>query len=143
MRSRSSLVAAAAALAVTAAVALGQQAQAPRTEIPPNATALEGLPRVRIDATQDGVTRRVLDAAEADRGRLTIKVADGRLYWPGRDDRPLSVTSAGGFTYLTSTEPGRYVRFRRLGDTLAYVEHVDMEFGSVTYWGELRIVIGK
>jgi len=35
------------------------------------------------------------------------------------------------------------VRFRRLGERLSYVEHVDLDLGSVTYWGELRIVLDK
>jgi hypothetical protein len=135
------LTAAAAVLAVTAGAA-GQTPPA-GFEIPKNATALEGLPRVRIDATQDGATRQVLDPAEAARNRLTIRIADGRLYWAGHDDRPLSVGSSGGFVYLSSTVPGRYVRFRQLNDRLTYVEHVDMAFGSVTYWGELRIVLAK
>jgi hypothetical protein len=44
---------------------------------------------------------------------------------------------------LTSAEPGRYVRFKRINDRIAYVEHVDTAFGSVTYWGELRIVLDR
>jgi hypothetical protein len=31
----------------------------------------------------------------------------------------------------------------RLNDRVSYVEHVDLASGSVTWWGELRIVIGK
>ena len=53
------------------------------------------------------------------------------------------MTSSGEFTYLSSNEPSRYVRVRRLNDRLTYIEHVDTALGSVTYWGELRIVIGK
>ena len=45
--------------------------------------------------------------------------------------------------YLSSTEPGRYVRIRRLNDRLAYVEHLDTTLGTVTYWGELRVVVGQ
>ena len=110
---------------------------------PKKATALEGLPQIRIDSTRDSATRRTLDPVEAARDRLTIRIADGRLYWSSRGDRPLAQTSFGDFTYLSSAEPGRYVRIRWLNDKLTYVEHVDTEFGSVTYWGELRVVIGK
>jgi hypothetical protein len=35
------------------------------------------------------------------------------------------------------------VKIRRLTDRLLYVEHLDMPFLSVTYWGELRIVLKK
>ena len=45
--------------------------------------------------------------------------------------------------YLSSTEPGTYVRFTELGNRLLYVEHLDMPFGSVTFWGEARVVFGK
>jgi hypothetical protein len=109
-------------------------------EIPPDAAALEGIPHVRIDVTQDGVTRRQLGAAEAAKDRLTITIVDGRLYRAG-EDRPLFVTSSKDFVYLSSVEPGKYVRVRKLDDRYSYIEHMDMPFGSVTFWGELRIVI--
>jgi hypothetical protein len=137
-------VAAIAGIAVTITAVLGQSgASHSSAGIPKDATRLEGVPHVRIETTKDGATRRELDRAEAARSRLTIRIDDGRFYWAGRDDRPLTVTSSGEFTYLLSARPGRYVRFRWFDDTLAYVEHVDMAFGSVTYWGELRIVTGK
>jgi hypothetical protein len=132
------------AVAVTITSVPVRAGEPPRSiPIPKNATALEGLPRVRVETTKDGTSRRELDPAEAATSRLTIRIDNGRLYWAGRDDRPLTVTSSNEFTYLLSTHPGRYVRFRWLNGTLAYVEHVDMAFGSVTYWGELRIVTGK
>lgn len=113
------------------------------TGIPPNATALEGLPQVRIVTTKDTATREELSATESVQSRLVIKIIDGDLYWGAREGRPLTVTTSGDFTYLSWTEPGQYVRFRRLGDRLIYAEHVDMPLGSVTYWGELRVVLKK
>jgi hypothetical protein len=112
-------------------------------EIPTNATALEGVPAVRIDTTQEGATRRELGAAEAAKNRLRITVVNGQYYWASRKDLPLTVSSSGEFIYLSSREPGKYVRVRRLNDKLSYIEHVDMALGSVTYWGELRIVVEK
>ena len=108
-----------------------------------NAQALEGLPQVRIDATKDKVVRRQLNRAEAAKSRLTITIVNGRFYAGDRTGTPLTVTTSGSFTYLSSSEPGRYIRIQEVNDTLNYVEHVDMAFGSVTYWGELRVVIGK
>ena len=75
--------------------------------------------------------------------RLSITIKDGRFFWAGRDGRPLTVTTTEDYTYLTSTEPGTYVRFTELGNRLLYVEHLDMPFGSVTFWGEARVVFGK
>jgi hypothetical protein len=119
-------------------------AQAPTAaeilDLPREATALEGLPDVRVDVTDQSVTRRALDAAESDRERLKVRIEDGRLYWD--EDRPLSVAASGAFVYLTSARPGHYVRLRRLNDRLTYVEHVDKGDRSVTYWGELRVVLG-
>jgi hypothetical protein len=120
-----------------------QDAQTGAARFPPDATALEGLPTVRVETTPEGTTRRQLDASEAARHRLSIRIADGRFYWSNRDNRRLALTSSGDFTYLSSSEPGMHVRIRRLNDRLTYIEHVDTELGSVTYWGELRIVIGK
>lgn len=90
-------------------------------QIPSTATALEGVPAVRIDSAEQRTTRRVLGKAEADENRLKVNIE---------------------FTYLSS-DPGRYIRLRKLNDRISYVEHIDMSSQSVTYWGELRIVVGK
>jgi hypothetical protein len=70
---------------------------------------------------------------------LTIRVVDGQFYWTSRENRPLRLSQSGEFTYLAS-DPGRYIRFTRLDDQIGYVEHLDAAWGSVTWWGELRIV---
>jgi hypothetical protein len=111
-------------------------------EIPAGATALEGVPTVRIDAAETGATRRVLDAAEAASQRLKVKVLDGKLYWASRGNRLLQLDTSGEFTYLAS-EPGQYIRLRAINDRIEYVEHVDQAAKSVTWWGELRIIIGN
>ena len=110
---------------------------------PPNATALEGLPTLRVETTPEATTRRQLDSEEAAASRLRIQIKDGSFYWSSRDDRRLTLTPAGEFMYLSSTEAGRYVRIRRLNDRLTYVEHLDTTLGTLTYWGELRIVVGQ
>jgi hypothetical protein len=46
------------------------------------------------------------------------------------------------FTYLSS-DPGQYVRIARVNDRITYVEHVDTALGSITWWGELKIVLGS
>jgi hypothetical protein len=128
------------ALALAANAAFSQAASPQgAVNIPVNAIALEGIPQIRIDLTQHGATRHELDPSQAAKERLSIKIVNGRLYRAGTDTHPLVVTSSPEFTYLSSTDPGRYVRLRRLDDRITYVEHVDMPFGSVTYWGEVRI----
>jgi hypothetical protein len=111
--------------------------------IPKDASALEGVPTVRLDVTGHGTKRQELDRKHAAAEALKIEIVDGRYYWTSREKQRLTVTTSGEFTYLTSTEPGKYVRFKKLNDRISYVEHVDMDLGSVTYWGELRIVVGK
>ncbi|NOT28103.1 MAG: hypothetical protein HOP16_18625 [Acidobacteria bacterium] len=109
--------------------------------IPPAATVMEGTPTVRVDSSEGVTTRRLLDPAEAAKSRLQVSVVDGQYYWTSRENQPLRLASAGDFTYLSS-EPGRYIRFTRIKDRIAYVEHVDVALGSVTWWGELKIVTG-
>jgi hypothetical protein len=111
-------------------------------DIPPTAT-LEGVPAVRIESASNETTRHVLDASEAAKERLTVKVVDGQFYWTSRDNRLLRLNASGDFTYLSSSEPGRYIRLRRLNDKIDYIEHVDQASGTVTWWGELTIVVGK
>jgi hypothetical protein len=136
-------------IGVAAWLALGaagaaQQAQTSgeKTVIPENASALEGVPTVRLDAKKDGAKLRQLGGDEAAKQRLRIKVVNGEYFWESRENRPLTLTSSGEFTYL-SAEPGQYVRLRKLNDRIEYVEHVDKAWESVTYWGELRIVLTK
>jgi hypothetical protein len=137
------------AFAVIAALALLTMAPVSRaqpiggTPVPDNATGLLGLPTARLDATSEGAKRHKLDLDQAANQALQIKIVDGRYYWTSRENLPLTLTTSGEFIYLTSTEPGKYVRFRKLNDRFLYVEHVDKEFESVTYWGEFRIVVGN
>jgi hypothetical protein len=138
------------AIGLVAALAILSWASSSRAQtigatpvIPDNATALEGLPTARLDATSEGAKRQRLDRDHAAKQALQITIIDGRYYWTSRENRPLTLTTSGEFFYLTATEPGQYVRFRKINDRLSYVEHVDMGFGSVTYWGELRIVLGR
>jgi hypothetical protein len=122
---------------------LAQQAASPqKPEIPAGATVLEGVPAVRIDTSQAGATRQVLTPPEAAKERLRVRIVDGRYYWESRGNRLLSLAPSGEFTYLSSA-PGAYIRITRLNDRLAYVEHVDSPTGSITWWGELRVVLGK
>jgi hypothetical protein len=122
--------------------AYGQTVAPQRVEIP-KAAILQGVPTVRIDSAEDATTRRILDPAEASQNPLRVRVRDGRFYWASHDNRLLQLNSSGPFTYLTSSEPGSYIRLTRLNDKISYVEHVDLkERGSVTWWGELRIVVG-
>ena len=138
------IVALLAAPVLAATVVLTQApAQSTDVTVPANAQALEGFPQVRIDATKDKVVRRELNTIEAAKSRLTITIQNGRFYWGERTGVPLTVTKSGSFTYLSSTQPGRYIRIQEINDTLRYIEHVDMPFGSVTYWGELRVVLEK
>lgn len=141
----SRLAAATLAALMLAASPLTVAGQAPPQglQIPGDARELEGRPEVRVETTKEGASRRVLDAREADANRLKIRVADGSLYW-GDESRPLAVTSTGDYIYLSSSaEPGRYVRLRRLNDRFTYVEHIDQGPRSITYWGELRVVLGR
>ena len=122
---------------------LGQSEAPPAAvRIPPNAIALEGIPTVRVDSAQTGTTRHVLNAAESVKSRLLVKIIDGQYYWTSRGNRHLRLDAFGPFTYLSS-EPGSYVKLTRIHDKVAYVEHVDMPVGSVTWWGELQIIVGN
>lgn len=111
-------------------------------DIPRTATTLEGVPTVRIDSTEKGATRRVLTDSEAKQNRLSVRVANGQFYWTSRDNRPLRLDFTDGFTYLQD-KPGSYIKFTKVDDKITYVEHVDHGLESITYWGELRVVVGK
>ena len=138
-----------AVIGVAAWLALGssgaaQQAQTSgeKKVIPENTSALEGLPTVRVDAKKDGAARRQLGSDEAAKEKLKISVVDGKYFWASRQNLPLTLTTSGEFTYLTA-EPGQYVRLRKVDDKIEYVEHVDKAWESVTWWGELRVVLKK
>ena len=103
-----STIGVAACLALGAASVAGQaQTSAAKPVIPETASTLEGVPTVRLDTTKEGARRRQLTGEEAAKSGLKIKVVDGKYYWESRDNRPLTVTSSGAYTYL-STEPGQY-----------------------------------
>ena len=132
-------VATVACLGLMAPGLLAQEPPRPQPVEIPSAATLEGVPTVRVDSSEEGTTRRVLDLAQASTDRLTVTARDGKLFWTSRGNRQLRLFSSGEFTYLTS-EPGKYIRLTRLNDRISYVEHLDTVSGTVTWWGELRIV---
>jgi hypothetical protein len=140
--SRATTIALALACAGLVADGVGGQGRPDRQPalIPPGATSLEGIPTVRIDSTEGSTIGRILDAAEAAKAKLKVKVIDGQYFWATRGDRALRLNTTGEFTYLTS-DPGNYIRLMRLNDRISYVEHVDVTSGSVTWFGELKIVV--
>lgn len=129
-------------LASTRPVAQAQAPEPQRVDVPQAATTLEGIPTVRVDATQQGATRRLLDAMEREKSRLTIQKVDGKYVWTSRDNKRLTLFNEGPFTYL-SAAPGQYIRFTRVNDRITYVEHIDSPIGTVTWYGELRVVLGR
>ena len=140
---RAVVTAALACLSLGAGVAAGQNAGTELAlQLPPDASSLEGEPTVRVEANSTAVNRRRLNPREAEANRLKIRFDAERASWTGRDGEALTVANAGEFTYRTTSQPGRYIRIRRLNDRWSYVEHLDAPGGSVTYWGELRIVLG-
>jgi len=123
--------------------ALAQNAGPPQRVTIPQIAILEGVPTVRVDSNADATTRHVLSLKEGAKDPLTIRVRDGQYYWTSHGDRPLKVSESGAYTYLTMG-PGTYIRLTNVNGRLTYVEHVDMEErGSVTWWGELRIAVGR
>lgn len=133
------------ALGLAAAPSVSQAQNPPkptRIEIPASAIALEGIPKVRVEEGDSLATLRLLPPEEADKERMVVRMRNGEFFWETRENQPLKLNLSGEFTYL-STDPGHYIRISRVGDTLTYVEHVEMDTRSVTWRGELRIVLGK
>jgi hypothetical protein len=129
------------ASAALVTLVLSGPAAAQQVELPEGIIGLEGLPTLRIDSTEEGTVRRALDSAEAAEHRLQVHVRDGAFYWTSRDGDRLRLDRSGEFTYLMA-DPGRYIKVTRLDDRLTYVEHLETKpFGSITWWGELRIVL--
>ena len=137
------LLCSAALVVVSAGVRAQSNPQNLPVTIPQDTIALEGTPTVRVDTTANTTTRRQLTRKEADQQRLMVKVIDGRYFWVNRENQPLKLQTSGEFTYLSSGDPGQYIKLRRINDRISYVEHLDVGSGSVTYWGELRIELGK
>lgn len=131
------------ALLLTASVNGQSGPASPPVVIPADATAMKGSPTVRVETTADATRRQTLTGKDANQHGLRITVNGGRYFWTSRQNEELTLRTAGDFTYLTTANPGQYVRLRRINDRLTYVEHVEMDSRSVTYFGELRIVLGK
>lgn len=116
---------------------------APATfEIPRTATTLEGIPSVRVDLSAEASQRRVLSKDEAAKNKLNIKVKNGQFFWASQGGEPLALNRQGEFTFLSAT-PGNYISVRKVKDRITYVEHLDNKGQYITYFGELRVVVGK
>ena len=126
---------------LTVAAAQGTGAPAP-LDIPKTATALEGIPSVRVDLSEAASQRRVLGKDEAAKNKMGIQVKNGQFFWASQGGEPLALNRKGEFTFLSAT-PGNYITLRKVNDRLTYVEHLDNKGQYITYFGELRVVVGK
>ena len=135
-------IAVAASLALGAAgVAAQAQTSGAKPVIPDAASTLEGVPTVRVDTTKEGAKRRQLTGEEAAQSALKIKVVEGKYYWESRGNRPLTVTSSANTptsrpSQVNTSGCGSWTKTRS-----SHVEHVDKAWESVTFWGELRVVL--
>ena len=97
-----------------------------------------GAPLVRVDADGNEVKRTELSEAAGEKYACRI-VRKGRRYvWASRDNRELTRSVAGDWTYYVSPEGSGYVKVLTgvTGRPFDYVEHVTGEFKTVTYWGK-------
>lgn len=128
-------------IVIAAAAARSAQAQDPAQLLGiPKTVTLEGMPTVKVETSEDGTARQQLNPQEAAQHPLRLRFKDGTPFGQGND--PLQIRVSDGFTYVT-TKPGSYIRLRRLNDRITYVEHLDQGPKSVTYWGEIRLGLGK
>ncbi len=111
-------------------------------EVPKTATTLEGIPSVRVDLSAEASQRRVLGKDEAAKNKLNIKVKNGQFFWASQGGEPLALNRKGEFTFLSAT-PGNYITVRKVKDRITYVEHLENKGQYITYFGELRVVVGK
>lgn len=113
-------------------------------QIPRDATALMGIPDVRVDSSDTEDQRTLLTPEEAKKSMLLVSKVGDTYYWTSRENRQLEIRESGIFTYLYLPGlPGSYVKFVRAGDKILYMEHVTILLSTITYWGELEIVTGK
>lgn len=126
-----------------ASLAAQSQSAGTPPAIPTDATALEGSPTVEVETTVDATRRLVLNAEEAGKHGLRISLLDGRYFWSSHQNEELTPRTSGEFIYLMTSTPGQYVRLTRVKDRLTYVEHMEVGGRTVSYFGELRIVLGK
>jgi hypothetical protein len=111
-------------------------------ELPAGATALEGVPFLRVNSDESETQREGLTNQGPKKKRLLITIVDGQFFWASRENRPLRLTVSGSFSYL-SGGPGSYVKFARFGDRIVYMEHATLMLSTITYWGELSVITGK
>jgi hypothetical protein len=97
-----------------------------------------GTPLVRVDADGDEVKRTELSDAAGEKFACRITRKGRRYVWASRNDRELTRTVAGDWTYYVSPEGSGYVKVLTGagGQPYDYVEHVTGEFKTVTYWGK-------
>ncbi|MEK7405958.1 MAG: hypothetical protein AAB225_12690 [Acidobacteriota bacterium] len=111
-------------------------------QIPPAATALEGLPASVASSDEKGTEKKLLNAREAMKNRLLVTIVNGKFYWASRGNRQLQLHESGAFTYLYQG-PGAYIKFTKIGNKFVYMEHANILLSTLTYWGEMKIITGR
>jgi hypothetical protein len=101
-------------------------------------TGFAGTPLVRVDSDEKETKRTELSDTAGEKYQCRI-VRKGRKYlWASRNNRELTRSDAGDWTYYVSPEGSGYVKvFHGAAEMpFDYMEHVTGELKTVTYWGK-------
>src|SRR5262245_51583178 len=115
-----------------------------RPSVPARAIRFDGAPPVNVESRRDPGMRRALIGPQekplSDPQEKKVGLFVG-------SKRRLPAYEPGAYTHLRGM-PGQYIRIKPLNETLSYVERVDTygervdaPSGSVTWYGELRMVV--
>lgn len=71
---------------------------------------LRAEPDIRLAATRDSATRRVLSASERQQNAVLIVKRGDEYFWASREDRPLVHVLSGVFHLFIEPSGGGYVK---------------------------------
>ena len=112
----------------------------------------EGTPLRKVESSFAATSTRALSEDEAGEYQVRIVERNGRYYWASREMRELIRSESGAYVTYHATDGSGYIRVGipllldlrdrlpadRRREEIGYVEHLLIQFGSVTYYGNRK-----
>ena len=110
-----------------------------RANIQPDFNVINGRPKVKIEAGPESATKYNLDDSKQLEYTLSLVREGNEIRWKTRENKPMIHTASGIYDYFINPTGSGYVKVLKSDEGCEYLEHLNLHFGTINYYGECDV----
>jgi len=104
-----------------------------------NFTTIIGTPKAKVETHADSTKRSKLNAQQGVEYHMEIVRQGGEFIWISREGKTLTHSISGAYDNFVNPEGAGYVKVMMLQGECEYMEHVNLQLSTITYYGECDV----